>query len=251
VRRLGILCGLALLLGACGAGSGPAESSLPAPSPTFAVAGPDPTPGTLERHVGASLVVAATTDRFRIFGTPSSRTGRWYTGVNDWDQPLWLPVVAQRDVGGELWFDVLLPERPNGSTGWVRARDVTMSTVQDRIVISLHRHTLVRYQDGRPVQHAGVAVGKAATPTTPGRFFVWARVGYQDTDGPYGNYALGLSGFSKVITDWPGGGRMAIHGTSDPSIAGEDVSNGCIRVFNPIMATLIGVPMGASVVIRR
>ncbi len=53
-----------------------------------------------------------------------------------------------------------------------------------------------------------------------------------------------------MITDWPGGGRMAIHGTSDPSVAGQDVSNGCIRVFNPLMAKLIDVPMGATVIIR-
>jgi lipoprotein-anchoring transpeptidase ErfK/SrfK len=95
-----------------------------------------------------------------------------------------------------------------------------------------------------------VAVGKPSTPTTPGRFFVWARVGYQDVTGPYGNFALGLSGFSRVITDWPGGGRMAIHGTSSPNIAGLDVSNGCVRVSNPLMAKLIDVAMGAIVVIR-
>jgi hypothetical protein len=28
------------------------------------------------------------------------------------------------------------------------------------------------------------------------------------------------------------------------------VSNGCVRVFNPLMAELIDVPMGATVIIR-
>jgi lipoprotein-anchoring transpeptidase ErfK/SrfK len=75
-------------------------------------------------------------------------------------------------------------------------------------------------------------------------------VGYEDASGPYGNYALGLSGFSEVLTEWPGGGRMAIHGTSDPADAGNDISHGCVRVFNPQMARLIDVPMGATVVIK-
>jgi lipoprotein-anchoring transpeptidase ErfK/SrfK len=123
--------------------------------------------------------------------------------------------------------------------------------VRDRIVVRLAQHTLTHYADGEMVRRFSVAVGKPSTPTAPGHFFVWARVGYQDTQGPYGNFALGLSGFSNVITDWPGGGRMAIHGTSDPNTAGQNVSNGCVRVFNPLMATLMDIPMGTPVVIRR
>ena len=72
-------------------------------------------------------------------------------------------------------------------------------------------------------------------PTAAGRFFVWARVPTHDPTGPYGVFALGLSGFSDVITDWVGGGRIAIHGTADPSDRGLDVSHGCVRVYNPQM----------------
>ena len=155
-----------------------------------------------------------------------------------------------RVVRGDPWVHVLLPERPNGSTGWLRAARIDTSIVRDRIIVRLRKHTLTRYHEGRPIGRYRVAIGTPSTPTTPGRFFVWARVGYADVQGPYGNFAVGLSGFSRVITDWPGGGRMAIHGTSDPSVAGEDVSNGCIRVFNPLMAKLIDVPMGTTVIIR-
>jgi hypothetical protein len=186
-----------------------------------------------------------------VFETPSPRGDvAAYSPVNDWGQPLWLPVIAERDVGGDPWVHVLLPERPNGSKGWLRAAGVDTSVVRDRIVVRLRSRTLTRYHEGQPIEHYRVAIGRPSTPTTPGRFFVWARVGYADGQGPYGNFAVGLSGFSKVITDWPGGGRMAIHGTSDPSVAGEDVSNGCIRVFNRLMVKLIDVPMGATVNIR-
>ena len=240
---------LALLSAACHSG-GRSLPAQPAPDPTFVVAGPDPQPesSALKGHV----VVAARRGPFRVFTAPSSLAkSRSLSSVNGWGQQLWLPSLASQDVKGEVWFHVLLPDRPNGSTGWVEARAVDTSAVPDRIVVRLRQHTLVRYRAGHRIAQYRVADGKPSTPTTPGRFFVWARVGYSDIEGPYGNYALGLSGFSQVITDWPGGGRMAIHGTADPSIAGEDVSNGCIRVFNPLMATLIDVPMGATVIIRR
>jgi hypothetical protein len=251
VRRFVILAlgSLALLCVACGS-SGPSQPE-PTSAPTFVVAGPDPRPATPEPRLDGDVVVAAKRGPFRVFTAPSSLAGvRRYRPVNDWGQPLWLPAIGTREVTGQLWFHVLLPDRPNGSTGWLQARAVDTSTVQDRIVVRLHEHTLIRYRDGDRIARYRVAVGTASTPTTPGRFFVWARVGYADTNGPYGNFALGLSGFSRVITDWPGGGRMAIHGTPDPSTAGEDVSNGCVRVFNPLMAKLIDVPMGATVVIR-
>ena len=251
--RLGVLVLglLALVSAACGSGA-PSPSLPPATSTgTFAVAGPDPVSGTLEASVPGGEVVHPKRGPFRVFDTPSrGGNGAAYRAVNDWGQPLWLPVIAERDVRGDPWLHVLLPDRPNGSTGWLRAARVDTSIVRDRIIVRLRKHTLTRYHEGRPIARYRVAIGTPSTPTTPGRFFVWARVGYADVQGPYGNFAVGLSGFSRVITDWPGGGRMAIHGTSDPSTAGEDVSNGCIRVFNPLMAKLIDVPMGATVIIR-
>jgi L,D-transpeptidase ErfK/SrfK len=53
-----------------------------------------------------------------------------------------------------------------------------------------------------------------------------------------------------VLTSLPGGGRMAIHGTADPSDRGQAVSFGCVRVYNRDMDRLQDVPMGTVVVIR-
>ena len=251
--RLGVLALglLAVLSAACSSGA-PSSSQPPATSTrTFAVTGPDPVSATTEAGLHGGVVVHPKRGPFRVFETPSPHSSvTAYRSVNDWGQPLWLPVIAERDVRGNPWVHVLLPDRPNGSTGWLRATRVDTSTVRDRIIVRLRKHTLTRYHEGRPIARYRVAIGKPSTPTTPGRFFVWARVGYADVQGPYGNFAVGLSGFSQVITDWPGGGRMAIHGTSDQGVAGQDVSNGCIRVFNPLMAKLIDVPMGATVIIR-
>jgi hypothetical protein len=250
--RLGVLALglLAVLSAACDSGVPSSSQPLPTSAGTFAVTGPDPVSKTLEASVHGGVVVHPKRGLFRVLEKPSRGNVAAYRAVNDWGQPLWLPVIAERDVRDDLWLHVLLPDRPNGSTGWLRAARVDTSIVRDRIIVRLRKHTLTRYHEGRPIARYRVAIGRPSTPTTPGRFFVWARVGYADVQGPYGNFAVGLSGFSKVITDWPGGGRMAIHGTSDPNTAGEDVSNGCIRVFNPLMAKLIDVPMGATVIIR-
>jgi lipoprotein-anchoring transpeptidase ErfK/SrfK len=241
----------ASLLAGCGAAGSYDTSRLQTAPATFVVPGPDPVPRTLGLPTEGHVVVAAMGRRFRVFDSPGSGLGpRSFSATNDWGQQLWLPVIGRRVVARDAWFHVLLPERPNGSTGWLLAEEVSTSTIGERIVVRLRGHTLVLHEHGRPARRYSVAVGKPSTPTTPGRFFVWARVGYEDRQGPYGNFALGLSGFSEVITDWPGGGRMAIHGTSDPSLAGQDVSNGCVRVYNPLMARLIDVPMGTMVVIE-
>jgi lipoprotein-anchoring transpeptidase ErfK/SrfK len=249
-RAVLVVLMVAPLVAGCGGGlPEPPRTSMAVA--TFVVPGPDPVPRTTELPPGAHVVVAAVGRRFHVFDGPvSGRRPSSLSATNDWGQQLWLPVIGWRVILGDRWFHVLVPERPNGSTGWLHAEQVSTSTVEDRIVVRLGAHELTLHEGERQVRRYEVAIGKPSTPTTPGRFFVWARVGYEDHHGPYGNFALGLSGFSEVITDWPGGGRMAIHGTSDPSLAGHDVSNGCIRVHNPLMARLIGVPMGTTVIIR-
>ena len=64
------------------------------------------------------------------------------------------------------WFLALLPSRPNGSTGWVRASDVTVSAPAYRVEVSraAHQLKLVRLADGAVVMTSEVGVGSAATP---------------------------------------------------------------------------------------
>ena len=200
-----------------------------------------------------TLVVRARHPRFRIYEQPGPGAvrSRALRATNDWAQPLWLTAIdGFVDDAGTAWYHVRLPIRPNGTTGWVRARDVAGRTLLEHIEVDLSEHRLWRVADGRTVATFRVGVGAPGTPTTPGRFFVWARVP-SDPSGPYGVLALGLSGFSDVITDWVGGGRLAIHGTADPTDRGADVSHGCVRVFNPQMASLSDVSLGTPVWIHR
>ncbi|MEX0985287.1 MAG: L,D-transpeptidase [Actinomycetota bacterium] len=194
-------------------------------------------------------VVRTSQDMFLVYAEPATGAPEQLASTNDWFQPLALPVLDRRRVDGERWFRVRLPIRPNGSTGWLRADDVRVRALHERIVVDLSEHVLRRIRDGEVVQRFRIGIGTPTYPTTPGRFFVWARLRF-DPPGVYGVGALGLSGFSDVITDWAGGGRMAIHGTGDPTNRGRDVSHGCVRVYDPQMARLTDVALGTPVWIR-
>ena len=198
--------------------------------------------------VGGSTV----SERLRIWSDPRSTSGGTTSiaVTNPWGQRITFPVRRQLTTRSGTWYKIQLGVEPNGSTGWVDARDVVLRRLDERIVIDLSERRL-RHYDGSELRHSfSVGIGAPATPTTTGRFFVWAHLDPSGTKGPYGSYLLGLSGFSEVLTSWPGGGRMAIHGTDDPTDAGRRVSFGCPRVFNRQMNELRDVPMGTSVLIR-
>ena len=152
---------------------------------------------------------------------------------------------------GEAWYRVLLPLRPNGSAAWVRERDVSLRRIDQRIEVDLSDRTLRYYVHDDLKKRFSVGVGTDATPTGTGTFYVWVKIRYSSPYQPYGIAALGLSGFSPVLSEWPGGGRMAIHGTSSPSDRGNAVSHGCVRVFNDDLKSLLDVPLGTPVEITR
>jgi lipoprotein-anchoring transpeptidase ErfK/SrfK len=131
--------------------------------------------------------------------------------------------------GAEGWYEVLLPGRPNGSTGWVSSDEVNESVVTTAVVVHLGAHLLTLYEQGSEVADYPVGVGTAASPTPAGTFYVIGVLKY-GSNGTYGPCAIGTSAFSETLTDWEYGGVIGIHGTSDPSSVGESVSHGCIRM---------------------
>jgi lipoprotein-anchoring transpeptidase ErfK/SrfK len=150
------------------------------------------------------------------------------------------------------WLHVQLPMRPNGATGWVRAADVELGTVNTRVVVDLSERRVRVYRAGRLVLAATAAVGSPATPTPTGRFYVNQRLIPTDPTGPYGPGAVGISAFSPVLTGWAQGGPIAIHGTNEPSSIGRAVSNGCIRLPNATLRKVFRIALaGTPVVIRR
>jgi lipoprotein-anchoring transpeptidase ErfK/SrfK len=149
------------------------------------------------------------------------------------------------------WFHVELPVRPNGATGWVRAREVETTPVHARVVVDLSERRVRLYLRGRLVLASTAAIGSAATPTPTGRFYVNQRFVPSDPYGPYGSGAVGISAFSNVLTSWPQGGPVAIHGTNEPWSIGRAVSHGCIRLPNDVLRRLFAVAVaGTPVVIK-
>ena len=108
------------------------------------------------------------------------------------------------------------------------------------------------YRKGRLVLSSRAAVGSSATPTPLGRYYVNQRLVPSDTSGPFGPGAVGISAFSPVLTGWAQGGPIAIHGTNEPWSIGRAVSNGCIRLPNPVLRRLFKQALaGTPVLIRR
>jgi lipoprotein-anchoring transpeptidase ErfK/SrfK len=206
-------------------------------------------------------------ERFELDGPTVAVPLRRYTPM--WDEPTDEPtadfqldtrnptgqlapllVASAATLDGSAWYEVLLPLRPNGTTAWVRGGDVALRARADRIEVDLSRRMLWRYDGDDLVDRIRVGIGTSATPTGTGRFYVWVKVRYANAQGPYGAAALGLSGFSPVLSEWPGEGRMAVHGTANPTDRGRAVSHGCVRVYNPELMTLFDVPLGTPVRIR-
>lgn len=149
------------------------------------------------------------------------------------------------------WVEVLLPGRPNGSTGWVETRFLDLYIVSDLIVIDLSDRELVYYIDGVESLRSAVAVGTSHNPTPTGTYFVTDSVRING-GGPWGPAALGLSARSDTITEFNGGdGIIGIHGTNKPGSIGQAASLGCIRLPNAVITELGDlISLGTPVEIR-
>jgi lipoprotein-anchoring transpeptidase ErfK/SrfK len=121
-----------------------------------------------------------------------------------------------------------------------------------RVVVDRRAHTLTLLRAGVPVRQFTVAVGTSSTPTPAGLFFVSDRLPTLDPTGPFGPYALGLSGYSNVLTSFDGGdGVIGIHGTNADWSVGHAASHGCVRMHNSEVGLLYRqVALGTPVLVR-
>ena len=111
-------------------------------------------------------------------------------------------VKQQRNDG---WVQVLLPVRPNGSTGWVKASDVTLTSNPFHIQVALGAHTITVTNGSNVVYTGPVAVGATdpplpdvgkPTPTPTGEYYLRVLLQAPDPNTVYGPYAYGLSSHS-------------------------------------------------------
>ncbi len=158
-----------------------------------------------------------------------------------------LPVVGQRSGTDGGWLRVMLPGRPNGHTGWIKRSASDTARESWHIVVDTSKRRVTVYQKGRVVKVYKAIVGKRATPTPTGKFFVAETValGASDAGAPF---ALALSAHSNVLQEFAGGpGQVALHGLSNVGgVLGTAVSHGCVRLSNDAMRWLV-VRIGAGV----
>lgn len=167
------------------------------------------------------------------------------------DNPTWegLPLVFLVQQRQGDWLEVQLNTRPNQTTAWVRASDVSLRQVTHRIVVSLAARSMTVYDGQSPVMEAPVAIGDPTTPTPRGNYYIDGAVRTPDPSGVYGPYQLSVAAFSEVLMSFGSGvGQIAMHGTNAPSLVGSAVSNGCLRMRNADITKLantveIGTPV--------
>jgi lipoprotein-anchoring transpeptidase ErfK/SrfK len=159
-----------------------------------------------------------------------------------------LAVGVKRDTSGKpAWYRISLPGRPNGRTGWVPAASVEMKPIRKEIVIDRSERTLELRNGGRVVLRTRVAVGAYGMETPLGRFYIVAK--FRPTAPILGAFGFETSAYSK-LSEWPGGGVVGIHGTNTPSLLGQAVSHGCVRVANEAILRLKDlVPVGTPITI--
>jgi hypothetical protein len=162
-------------------------------------------------------------------------------------------VLVAGEVGASRrrWVRVRLPILPNNSTGWV-PRDALggFVAVETHLVVDLARLRAELLRGGRRVFEAPVGVGRADAPTPPGEFYVRDKLTSFDSSF-YGPIAFGTSARSAVLTDWPNGGYVGIHGTNEPQLIPGRISHGCIRMRNVDILRLARLmPVGTPLTIR-
>ena len=167
------------------------------------------------------------------------------------DNPTWegLPLVFLVQQRQGDWLEVQLNTRPNQTTAWIRAADVSLRQVTHRIVVSLAARSMTVYDGQTPIMEAPVAIGDPTTPTPRGNYYVDGAVRTPDPSGVYGPYQISVAAFSEVLMSFGSGvGQIAMHGTNAPSLIGSAVSNGCLRMRNADVTRLantveIGTPV--------
>jgi lipoprotein-anchoring transpeptidase ErfK/SrfK len=191
----------------------------------------------------------------RVFATPQADRPR--VGTVRAVRPITygqtaLPVIGRTTgADGRRWWRVMLPGRPNGSTGWISREGTIVTSTRWHIVVRTARRRALVYRDGRLVRSFAAIVGKSSTPTPQGEFFVEENV-IMPRGAPGAPYALALSARSNVYQEFEGGpGQIGIHGIANlGGTLGTAASNGCVRLSNGSITWLAArIDPGAPVTI--
>ena len=207
-------------------------TATPAPSP------PSPAPaGTSATASGPSVTVYASLGGMKKLTLDNPRPS---------GAPLTF-LVVQSSNG---WLEVELPDRPNGSRGWIGASQAILHDLVYSLRVSTEQNMLSLYRFNTLVKTYPAATGTGGTPTPHGSFYLTELLA--PTNSGYGPYAFGLSAYSTVLSSFGGGpGQIGLHGTDDTASIGKAASHGCIRLSNADITTLATtLPLGTPITIE-
>ena len=132
--------------------------------------------GAIVLALGAAPALAADPAKAQLPASPSARvsaTAKILVETNVYAQPAkhiklrlathaqWgggphvLLVLDSRMYKGKAWLRVALPDRPNGSSGWIREDFVRLGTTPWRITVNRAAHVVTVYRDGRKQRSFG------------------------------------------------------------------------------------------------
>jgi lipoprotein-anchoring transpeptidase ErfK/SrfK len=175
------------------------------------------------------------------------RIGRW-TPEN---YPNLVSLLEQRTQSNGTWVRIRFPKLPNNTTGWVKRGSLgSFRALNTHVIVSRAATRLTLYRNGAAIFQTRIGVGRPQWPTPRGEFYITEKMtGFNDP--AYGPVAFGTSARSGVLTDWPGGGFIGIHGTNAPGLIPGRISHGCIRVRNVAILRLARLlPIGTPVTIQ-
>lgn len=217
----------------------------PAPNPHFTPA--SETPPRATRPQGRHLT-ARVTRRTYLRARPGGRILERVATRTEFGSPQVLAVVGRRDG----WLRVISSQLPNERRAWIPARRARLAGTDVAIVVDRSERRATLRVDGRRVRSFPVAVGRPGNETPLGRFAVTDKLRPTEGTSPYGCCAVALSGHqTRLEPGWPGGDRLAIHGTPQPETIGRAASLGCMRAHARDLRVLLRrVPLGAPVFVR-
>lgn len=187
-------------------------------------------------------------DGYATAGVRKTATGMAFSNPTYYKNPL---VFVVLDKDGQ-WLHVMVPARPNGQTGWIKASDVTLSRTKYRLELTLSTQTLKVYNGNDVFAETKTVIGKQSSKTPLGQFFLNEKIKSDNPGGAYGPWIMSTSAYSEDLDVFDGGlPVVAFHGTNQPNLIGQQVSNGCIRMPNDVdMKLADNVPPGTPVTIQ-
>jgi hypothetical protein len=173
--------------------------------------------------------------------------GRLHPLTEDGEPEVYLLLDERTTAAGEIWVQLRVPGRPNGRIGWVSRGDLgSFHLTHWTLQVALSRLRATLFLDGHATWSAPIGVGSPATPTPPGHYWVRELL-HVSGHTLYGPFAFGTSDYS-VLSEWPHGGVVGIHGTNQPQLIPGRPSHGCVRMSNADITYLAHhLPIGAPV----